>query len=380
MISLYSAAGCDFEALFVTLRPLWRQLKEIANNEPGRPFPAEEFALLSQYGVLALPLPHTEGGAGLGSDPASWPALLRLLRCLGYVSLPVARIYEGHVNALCLLQLYGSAEQQASCACRVRDDAAISGVWNTDEPVDPMILRDLGGGSYSLHGSKVFASGAGWITDPVLTAEYSDRGRQMILLSDPISPDRVDPLSWRSSGMRESASFSVDFTGIRIEADAWIGDPGDYYLEPIFSTGAIRFVAAQLGAAERLAADTRCFLMSKNRHKDPSQLARLSEMAILIESGRQWLDSAWRVLATPVEPRSIQTHVHMARAAVEQICVRVMELAERSIGARGLLEPYSFGRVLADLRMYLRQPFSDRAMLAAGESFCERGYPATDPF
>ena len=52
--------------------------------------------------------------------------------------------------------------------------------------------------------------------------------------------------------MRGSHSFAIDLSGARIEQRQLIGQDGDYYRQPWFSGGAIRFCAAQLGGAAAL--------------------------------------------------------------------------------------------------------------------------------
>ncbi|MDO4262883.1 MAG: glycosyl transferase family 1, partial [Deinococcus sp.] len=65
-------------------------------------FPAKSFAALRRHGLLRATLP---GGLGYG---LGGPQVLHLLRAVGRLSLPVARLYEGHLNALRLLARYGS--------------------------------------------------------------------------------------------------------------------------------------------------------------------------------------------------------------------------------------------------------------------------------
>ena len=44
-----------------------------------------------------------------------------------------------------------------------------------------------------------------------------------------------------------------------------------------------------------------------------------------------------------------------------------MQLAERCVGARGLLHPQPFARLHADLTTYLRQPAPDIALAQVGQ-------------
>jgi len=59
-------------------------------------------------------------------------------------------------------------------------------------------------------------------------------------------------------------------------------------------------------------------------------------------------------------------HANMMRTAIESHALRVMQLAVRSVGARGLLAPEPFERLHRDLTHYLRQAGPDAALSAAG--------------
>ena len=50
--------------------------------------------------------------------------------------------------------------------------------------------------------------------------------------------------------MRASMSYDVDFSDVAVDHDALLGMPDDYFAEPWFSAGCIRFGAVQLGGAE----------------------------------------------------------------------------------------------------------------------------------
>jgi alkylation response protein AidB-like acyl-CoA dehydrogenase len=55
------------------------------------------------------------------------------------------------------------------------------------------------------------------------------------------------------------------------------------------------------------------------------------------------------------------------RTAIESNALRVLQLAERCVGARGLMRPEPFERLHRDLTHYLRQAAPDAAVVAAGE-------------
>ena len=75
---------------------------------------------LARLGLLAAPVPSMAGGAGLGEEPGA-RRLAAVLRLVGYGSLALGRLYEGHVNALQLVALYGGPEQRERLFADARD-------------------------------------------------------------------------------------------------------------------------------------------------------------------------------------------------------------------------------------------------------------------
>ena len=121
-------------------------------------FPTEEIGWLSDAGLLALPLAPEWGGPGWGVLPGTTRLLFHALKHVGRGSLPVGRLYEGHVNALLLIQLYGTDTQKGQAAEDVLERRLLFGVWNTE---DAGGVEFGGEGNLSLRGAKTWTSGAG---------------------------------------------------------------------------------------------------------------------------------------------------------------------------------------------------------------------------
>jgi alkylation response protein AidB-like acyl-CoA dehydrogenase len=333
-----------------------RLMAAAAATDVDGAFPAEAMQWLHEAGLCVAPLPRSAGGQGLNDAPMRL-ALLCVLKHIGRGNLAVGRLYEGHVNALQLVHDFGSGEQRLAAA-RACAAGLWFGVWNTQADGGVKLLAG-GDGQLRLAGSKTFASGAGHLQRPLVTAQLDDGRWQLVLVEADREPPVIDASFWQPLGMRASASFKAGFDGIAAPVSWLIGEPGDYYREPAFSAGAVRFAAVQLGGAEALLDETRRFLRTLGRTDDPHQRLRLGEMAMLVESGNLWFDGAARHVGDV-------PYAHLMRSAVEALCLRTMQLAERCVGARGLLRPQPFERLHRDLTHYLRQPAPDAALVNAG--------------
>ena len=244
-----------------------------AENLIAAAFPRTEFDWLTEAGLLSAPLPRRLGGSGLNGVGGGLLPLLQVLKQVGWGSLPVGRIYEGHVNALALVELFGTELQQARAADDVHEAGRIFGVWNAEEEAAGVTLKlkDLGGGRYRFEGGKIFCSGLGHVTRPIVGARWEGGGWQMCLLPMEQIAARMDHRWWQPIGMEATVSGVLDLTGIELSADSLLGPPDVYYQEPWFNGGAIRFVAVHLGGAQALYDAARVYLQNGHRTDHPIQ-------------------------------------------------------------------------------------------------------------
>ncbi len=309
--------------------------------------------------LLAPLRPLARTAAPLATMPEAAPVLARVLRAIGGANLSAGRLFEGHVNALKLVHRYATAEVWRAFA-QEAEAGAWSGVWNAEAP--PGLRIDAAG---RLEGAKIYASGAGFLHRPLVTARDRDGRLHMLLIRD-VGGRRVDLSAWLPAGMRATATGTVDLTGVQAAAYDRIGGADDYWRAPVFKGGAWRFLAVQLGAMERLEALTAQHLRARGRTGDPHQRARFGRAAAAVETARLWVDAACRRAEDPdADPDAAEAYVNLARGAVERAALDLLQLVERSVGLEARLAPNPIERVSRDLATYLRQPFPDGAEDAA---------------
>ena len=131
-----SRSGQSQAAIFQTqCRDLSAQLAASLSGQPADAFPQAALDLLRRSGFWGAGLEAQAGGPGLDAR-----ALLELLRAVGRASLPLGRLFEGHVNALALVSAYGNAEQVQRAAHDV-NLGHLYGVWNTEGPDGVRLIR-----------------------------------------------------------------------------------------------------------------------------------------------------------------------------------------------------------------------------------------------
>lgn len=331
-----------------------------ADRDRDGHFPGVAFDELRDLGLIARPLPD---GAGIAS-------LFRLLAAVGHGDLSVGRIFEGHVNALFLIQNFGTSAQRERYQ-QLASDGEIFGVWNTDMPGEPVTLEGT-----HLQGRKNFASGVDGVGHAIATAS-SPSGRRMIIV--PVTGLTVDRTWWNPLGMRASGSHVVNLDQ-QIEPGWILGGDDDFILEPWFSAGAIRFAAVHVGGMHAVFDAVVTHLRDATRIEDPHQRHRVGQMGAAVEAGYAWLDRAAKYwleaesLGGPNAGARLIAIANAARLTIESHALYILGEAERSVGAAGMIAPHPLERLNRDLRTYLRQPNPDGALTALGSTIAGGGW------
>jgi alkylation response protein AidB-like acyl-CoA dehydrogenase len=181
-----------------------------ALDETDGQLPQADLDLLAGEGLLAAPLPTSLGDAGWGTEPQGARGAVEALRLPGRVSLPLGRLYEGHLNAIRLVMGLGMPAQRWSAA-ELAQAGRLFGVWNTEGA--SVSLRIENG---VLRGGKILCSGAGIVERALVTARRDEEGPQQLLLVPlPAGTSRATLDRWTPHGMRASATGSIDLDGIR---------------------------------------------------------------------------------------------------------------------------------------------------------------------
>lgn len=347
---------------FSKIKTLCRQLPD-----DSRYFPLEVFTSLHKLGLLQIGLPNTF------LDKKKQLPVFSTLFELGKASLSVGRIYEGHVNAIKLIEDYGSLSQQNFYFQEVKK-GKLFGVWNTEKNSEAVTAKKEES-LIHLEGAKTFCSGGLNINYALITADI-ERAKQLLIIPIKDYPQLKEDWSlWQPMGMKNSVSCRIDFTGIKISSENLLGGPNVYHEEPWFSGGAMRFAAVQLGGAEAVMMAVLNHLKMQNRTKDPYQQQRMGTIAIQIQSGKFWLEEARKIYTSPPKYSAgeIVNFANMMRSTVLEISEITLNLAERSVGVQGFMENHPLERLYRDLKVYLKQPGPDLALQNVG-SFTFESY------
>jgi len=325
--------------------------------------PIDALRYLVHCGAATAVLPAALGGAEFGWSRHASPSLGEWLRRVGASHLSLARLYEGHVNAFQLIWTYGNRAQR-DAACRYVAEGGWLGVWNAPHPAGPLTLSGSHD-AYVLDGHKAYASGAGLINRPLVTAQHAQLGYVMVW---PATACQVGAREeWEMHGMRASVTLPIRYHAASVTSDAIVGADNDYHREPMFTAGAWRFLAAQFGAGERLGRLAALALARAGRDGDPHQRARMADVAMAVETAALWVERARWAADSDAPGAEIIHIVRMARLAVERQLLEVIQWVHRSVGLAAFRRDNPIERITRDLETYLRQPVPDLVRDRIGE-------------
>ena len=307
-----------------------RLVAELPDSGPDGPTGADIAQALRKGGLLDADL--------------TTPALFEALAGLGGASLSAGRLFEGHVNAVRLLDLYDHRHN------------GFCGIWGADGP-DPVRIE-----GDRLMGQKLFASGADVLDRVLVSARQGDRP-QLLLIDMQALAGRLFPQEWNTAGMRATASGRCDLNGFPLSRARRVGAPGDYLREPHFQGGVWRYGAVQLGAMRRLTAITAAQLARRGHDAAPLQAMRLRRMLTACETARLWLWQAAETVEQPgAGPASAESAI-LARLVTAEAAVSVLTLMDEALGASSFAVGHPAERIRRDLGFYIRQANPDQLAL-----------------
>ncbi|WP_461535001.1 acyl-CoA dehydrogenase family protein [Spongorhabdus nitratireducens] len=348
-------------------------------------FPIDNIQDLYRAGFNGATISKEYGGLGLGNHKGNIRQLWSMVTAIAKADMSTARCWEGHNNALMLLDRIATREQKDRWYDGILNRGELWTVWS-GEPLlkTPGQKQQFGtsltltDGGYLLNGSKTFctsATHARWANLLVNTAgaggarHASCSPESVIMLACDLDQPSVsyDESWWKPVGMRGSVSCVVNFDNTFIPFENQIGEPGQFLREEWQTYWTPQYAATFLGGAQAAYDYTRDHIASQSRQNDPYVQHRIAKMALNIQACEQWLDHAagqWNAKQT----EQAKLAGNMARYQVEQLATESVQHAIHACGARALMQPSPLERIMRDLSIYTRHDNDDQLLATIGRS------------
>ncbi len=307
-------------------------------------------------------------GSGLMSDDGTENPVRsaqRLMR-LGAANLSAGRIVEGHMNALYLAKVHGTADIVRQFH-RLVSTGAVLGVWGADD-AEPVAVDHAEG---VLRGGKKFASGLGTVTHAIVLVNVGSQIRLALL--DVTHVARQDAGRWQMTGMKATVSGAFNCDGLPVSSFTWIGEPGDYFREPHFIGGVWRIGALQIGGALGLVDSAARKLRQLDRMGADAQKARLGQVMVRALGGAALVRQA-ALQATKADAENAVALSVSARLLTESVAQDCIREVERSLGLSHFEAGSETNRMARDLSVYLRQAAGDALLMR----FADRAFRDSD--
>ena len=328
------------------------------DRDPSGAFPTDAVDTLAAAGAMQVTA---------GPNPVSYAEELALLRSVAAADTGVARILDGHLNAVERLRVHAPPGLRDAELAAIATGTRRAGVWGADPvPGEGEPARVAG---EALHGTKTFCSGAGGLERAIVLARTDGADAPVAAWVDltAVETIEIDRVWFRGAGMRSSASHRVTFAGTPVLA--LLGPPGALVAQPWFARDALRTAATWAGAADAAVDDALARLAARPVTGDLEALAA-GRLRTWQETIGLWL----RAAATELD-----THRHedpggfaaRARTALADAGRAILDEAERATGSRPAAAGSVLDRAARDLRLFLLQHRLEPILARAGAADLE---------
>lgn len=300
------------------------------------PLLEERIRALSTSAWDSLPLP------GAGDTAKRHQALAEF----GRTDLSLARIAEGHADALAIL---------AEADLKPRKEA-MYGVWASEAPHARVVARRQTMRAWQLDGVKQYCSGATFLSAALVTAQIDGA----VLLFDVSlyqTGVAAEPSTWETPALADTATGPVSFNGVVVSSDCVLGS-GNWYLDrPGFWHGAIGPAACWAGGAASLVDAA-----AQTKRRDPHFRAHLGAMQAAAWGMNALLERAGREIDLDPHDERGEARVRAlkVRHLIERHCTDILDRFGRATGPQLLAYDGQMARQHMALNLYVRQCHAER--------------------
>jgi alkylation response protein AidB-like acyl-CoA dehydrogenase len=356
----------EHELLRRTLRDFCAKEVEpvIEKHEKERRFPAEIVARLGEMGMLGIPFPEDEGGAGL--DTLAYAiAIEELSRAWGSLGIIVA----AHTSLGCNpLHLAGTQEQKDRFLVPMASGKVI-GAYGLTEPeagsdsggtrTTAKFEDGADGGCWVLNGSKRFITNAGEAGTYIVTARTGDREDGSAEISAFIiesgTPGFEIGRLEEKLGLHASNTGELLFQNAKIPANQMLGTKGEgwkVFLKTL-DGGRISIGAMAVGLSQAALDASTVYARERKQFGKPigsfqGVAFMIADMATETEAARSMV---WRAAWMKDQGQDYGTAAAQAKLFASEVSQRVTNMGVQVHGGYGYVEEYKVERFMRDAKL-----------------------------
>ena len=339
---------------------------QVEEHEAERRFPTDIVAELGQMGLLGIPFPEEEGGAGL--DTLAYAiAIEEIARVWGSLAIIVA----AHTSLGCNpLHLAGTEEQKQRFLVPLAQGRVLgaygltepeagsdSGGTRTTARLEP--TKRGNGGSWVINGSKRFITNAGQAGTYIVTARTGEREDGSVEISAFIVEQGTTGFTIgrveEKLGLHASATGELHFEDCRVPAGQMLGAQGEgwkIFLKTL-DGGRISIGAMALGLSQAALDASVAYARERKQFGKPigsfqGVAFMIADMATEIEAARAMV---WRAAWLKDNDRDYTTAAAQAKLFASEVSQRATNMGIQVHGGYGYVEEYKVERFMRDAKL-----------------------------
>jgi alkylation response protein AidB-like acyl-CoA dehydrogenase len=336
---------------------------QIEDHERERRFPEDIVAMLGPMGLLGIPIPEDEGGAGL--DTLAYAiAIEELARVWGSLALIVA----AHTSLGCgPLHLAGNDAQKARYLVPMAQGRVL-GAYGLTEPEagsdsggtrTTARFEDSNGGRWMINGRKRFITNAGHAGTYIVTARTGERedGSPEIsaFIVEADTPGFTVGRLEEKLGLHASATGELLFEDCRVPAEQMLGARGDGWklFLRILDGGRISIGAMAVGLAQAALDASVAYARERKQFGRPIGTFQgvafmVADMATEVEAARALV---YRAAWLKDQGRDYGLAAAQAKLFASEVSQRATNMGVQVHGGYGYVEEYKVERYLRDAKL-----------------------------
>ncbi len=357
----------EHELLRRTIRDFLQRevVDKVDEHEQERRFPTDIVAELGSMGLLGIPFPEEEGGAGL--DTLAYAiAIEELSRVWGSLGIIVA----AHTSLGCNpLHLAGTDEQKQKFLVPMASGQVL-GAYGLTEPgagSDSGGTRTTAkfdsngrkGGSWVINGGKRFITNAGQAGTYIVTARTGSREDGSAEISAFIVEQSTPGFSVgrleEKMGLHASATGELLFEDCRVPAENMLGKQGEgwkIFLKTL-DGGRISIGAMAVGLSQAALDASVSYARERKQFGRPigsfqGVAFMIADMATEVEAARAMV---WRAAWLKDKGEDYSTAAAQAKLFASEVSQRVTNMGVQVHGGYGYVEEYKVERFLRDAKL-----------------------------
>jgi alkylation response protein AidB-like acyl-CoA dehydrogenase len=342
--------------------------------------PIESWRDLWEVGLLAAVVPAAHGGLGL-----DMPTYAAVIRTIAQGCASTAMTLHMHSTVMRFIAALGTDAQQRHYFEEVVRHGKLFGSWGS-EPAVSLSRTFHMETAIRMDDDAVVVDGVKYFCTMALGASYymvwgvldggTDMAKSLLLALVPAqTPGIATDGKWNTLGMRATFSPSVTLTGVRIPADAVLGQPGCAVNVGVVEAFALGYAAIYLGIAEGALDFAVDYARKRVVRPENTPVAHDPTVQRHIGELRVHLDAALFVLADGAERWEASEPVgrgllaNKAKYLATETALAVTSKVIQVVGGRGAYKDYPAERAFRDVRTStLMPPTLDRMLEAIGKS------------